>query len=151
MEVQYVNKLCPVCKGYVIINELGDEMCESCRYTLPTYTHVETSVPSTSETCKRCGTILEHDGDWKVCPRCHYGSIITAGDPPEYPYWKADGEAHAWGKLDPDLSPQTLTITNCDKFKVQLREIDIEFELDPDKLENIDTLIINGYKYRKEK
>jgi hypothetical protein len=66
-------------------------------------------------------------------------------------YWKVDGVSSAWGKLDPDLSPQTLTITNCEKFKVQLREIDIEFELDPNKLENIDTLIINGYKYRKEK
>ena len=50
-----------------------------------------------------------------------------------------------------DLRPRTLTITNCEKFKVQLREIDIEFELDPDKLENIDIIIINGYKYVKEK
>lgn len=49
------------------------------------------------------------------------------------------------------MQPNTLTITNCEKFKVQLREIDIEFELDPDKLENVDVLIINGYKYVKEK
>ena len=49
------------------------------------------------------------------------------------------------------VEPSTLTITNCEKFKVQLRELDIEFELEPDKLENIDTLIINGYKYVKEK
>jgi hypothetical protein len=50
-----------------------------------------------------------------------------------------------------DLQPRTLTITNCEKFKVQLRELDIEFELEPDKLANIDTLIINGYKFIKEK
>jgi hypothetical protein len=47
--------------------------------------------------------------------------------------------------------PRTLTIVNCEKVKVQLRELDIEFELDPDKLDKIDTLIINGYKYIKEK
>ena len=44
-----------------------------------------------------------------------------------------------------------MTIANCEKFKVQLRELEVEFELDPYKLENIDTLIINGYKYVKER
>ena len=28
--------------------------------------------------------------------------------------------------------------------------MEIEFELEPDKLKNIDTIIINGYKYVKE-
>lgn len=55
------------------------------------------------------------------------------------------------GIIKASLEPCTLTITNCDTFKVHLRELDIEFELESDKLENIDTLIINGYKYVKEK
>ena len=67
------------------------------------------------------------------------------------PIWKMDSTANAYGKLEADLIPHTLTITNCEKFKVQLREIDVEFELNPDKLENVDTIIINGYKYVKEK
>jgi hypothetical protein len=97
-----------------------------------------------------------------VCPKCGYGYRITTGDPPELteeyikemakkitvtPFYSGTAVGKAIGSLE----PQTLTITNCEKFRVQLREVDIEFELDPDKLENIDTLIINGYKYVKEK
>jgi hypothetical protein len=67
------------------------------------------------------------------------------------PFYIRDADhAFAVGKAIGSLEPNTLTITNCEKFKVQLREIDVEFELEPDKLENIDTLIINGYKYVKE-
>jgi hypothetical protein len=109
-----------------------------------------TKSSSLDKYCERCSTRLKQWGDWWVCPECDYGYMVAIEDLPKDIYW-VDGVVHAWGKLDPNLSPQTLTITNCEKFKVQLREIDIEFELDPNKLENIDTLIINGYKYIKEK
>lgn len=160
MSIQYVNKKCLVCGGYVAINALGHEMCENCRYVLPQSNFA--TCTSADKYCERCNTKLEPLDDWLACPKCGYGYNITTGDPPELTteyikelankitdvsFFIPSGEAVGLASVP----PQTLTITNCEKFRVQLREVDIEFELDPDKLENIDTLIINGYKYVKEK
>jgi hypothetical protein len=58
----------------------------------------------------------------------------------------------AVGKLITDQPLQnTLTITNCNKIRLQHKETEIDFEFDTKKLENIDTIIINGFKYVKEK
>lgn len=127
MSVQYVNKKCPVCGGYVSINALGHEMCENCRYVLPGST-----------------TATELTKEYKEYIKEMAQEIAAA------PLF-IDADKYAFGTAVGSLEPCTLTITNCEKFKVQLRELEVEFELDPDKLENIDTLIINGYKYVKEK
>lgn len=167
MNLRYLNKNCPVCGGVVILLDNGTEMCERCPYILSGSTQAQMSDSSKSSSsdkyCERCHTRLTQDGDWWICPECGYGYRITTGDPPELteeyikemakkiaatPLYFSDT---AVGKAIGSLEPQTLTITNCEKFRVQLREIDVEFELEPDKLENIDTLIINGYKYVKEK
>ena len=155
---QYVNKNCPVCGGYVVSLTNGTELCEKCHYVLPAPNWAEsTTSTSAYKYCQNCKTKMEQfeDGGWWVCPKCGYGHMDYVGDPPKDLYsiwtWKSDSTATAWGELDPKLNPQTLTITNCEKFKVHLREIDVEFELEPDKLENIDTIIINGHKYVKEK
>jgi len=165
--VYYINKSCPVCGGYVIVLDNGSEVCEKCHYILPSTNAAQmsdsTKSSSSDKYCVRCNTKLELLGDWWACPECGYGYRITPGDPPELTeeYIKEMAKkitdtpfyvhGTAVGKAIGSLEPQTLTITNCEKFKVQLREIDVEFELEPDKLENIDTLIINGYKYVKEK
>lgn len=149
---QYVNKNCPHCGGYMMLSVLGYEVCENCGYAPGSTTSTSSNL---LELCDRCGVALQVWGDWKVCPRCGYGSLLQIGDLPNdftIPNihndcgWVAD-YIYSIKPIDAD----TLTITNCEKFKVQLREIDIEFELDADKLENIDTIIINGYKYVKEK
>ena len=31
----YLNKICPVCGGNIILTELGQEVCEQCHYMLP--------------------------------------------------------------------------------------------------------------------
>lgn len=164
MNLRYLNKTCPICGGFVVLLDSGTEMCEKCHYTLPSSLQIQmydsTRTSSLNKYCERCHTKLTQVGDWWVCPECNYR--ITTGDPPELTeeYIKemakkvTDSSLYssiAVGKAISDIEPLTLTITNCEKFKVQLREIDIEFELEPDKLENIDTLIINGYKYVKEK
>lgn len=64
-------------------------------------------------------------------------------------FLKSDGVGTAWGRFDPDLMPRTLQI-DTNLIKLRHKEIEIEFELEPDKLKNIDTIIINGYKYVKE-
>lgn len=166
MSLRYLNKTCPVCGGFVVLLDSGSEICEKCHYILPGSAQVQMSdsnkASSSDKYCERCHTRLMQDGDWWVCPECGYGYRITTGDPPELTeeYIKemakkiTDNHFYtgtAVGKAIGSLEPHTLTITNCEKFKVQFRELDMEFELEPDKLENIDTLIINGYKYVKEK
>lgn len=47
-----------------------------------------------------------------------------------------------------DLEPHTLHI-DTNLIKLYHKELEIEFELNPDKLKNVDTIIINGYKYVK--
>ena len=49
-----------------------------------------------------------------------------------------------------DINPMTLHI-DTNLIKLSHKEFEIGFELDPKKLENIDTIIINGYKYVKPK
>lgn len=167
MNLLYLDKPCPICGGFVVLLDSGIEMCEKCHYTLPSHYNTfqmldSTKASSSNKYCERCHTRLTQEGDWWVCPECDYRCRITTGDPPELTeeYIKEMAKkiinstlysTTAVGKAIGSVEPQTLTITNCEKFKVQLRELDIEFELEPDKLENIDTLIINGYKYVKEK
>lgn len=165
MNLRYLNKTCPVCGGFVVLLDSGSEICEKCHYILPSSTQVQMSdsnkASSSDKYCVRCNTKLEPHIDWWICPECGYGYRITTGDQPELteeyikemakkitdtPFYSCTAISKAIGSLE----PQTLTITNCEKFRVQLREVDIEFELESDKLENIDTIIINGYKYVKE-
>ena len=42
MNVQYLNKNCPICGGYIMIPEPGYEICASCGYTLPGATTAQT-------------------------------------------------------------------------------------------------------------
>lgn len=65
-------------------------------------------------------------------------------------YIKSDGVGTAWGRFDPDLIPHTLQI-DTELIRLRHKEMELEFELEPDKLANIDTIILNGYKYVKEK
>ena len=48
------------------------------------------------------------------------------------------------------LKPNTLTI-DTHLITLKHKEMAIEFTIDPKKFENIDTIIINGFKYIKVK
>ena len=97
---------------------------------------------------KEFDDLFEYDSivEYK-CLDC--GNNVEKVDSLYVPCDNAWGVGYAHGALEPQK--QTLTITNCEKFKVQLKEIDVEFELEPDTLENIDIIIINGHKYIKDK
>ena len=47
-----------------------------------------------------------------------------------------------------NVSPMALQI-ETNMIKLSHKEFEIDFELNPKKLDNIDTIIINGYKYVK--
>ncbi len=49
-----------------------------------------------------------------------------------------------------DVEPMTLHI-DTNLIKLSHKEFEIDFDLNPDKLKNIDTITINGYKYVKLK
>ena len=49
-----------------------------------------------------------------------------------------------------DVESMTLHI-DANLIKLSHKEFEIDFELDPRRLENIDTIVINGYKYVKPK
>lgn len=53
------------------------------------------------------------------------------------------------GIIAPPL-PSTVTVY-ADSIKLIHKEMNIEIELDSEKFENIDTIIINEFKYVKEK
>jgi hypothetical protein len=60
----------------------------------------------------------------------------------------SDGEAPCFGKLEPEK--YVLRIIDVEMIKLNHKELEIEFELDPNKLDKISTIIINGHKYVKE-
>ena len=115
--------------------------------------------------CPLCGDVLriEPFSQWWYCDRCGYEKQV------EQPELSAEDRekikellysqslfimpesALCVGQAISSLEPQTLTITNCEKITMHHRELDIDFEFNPDRLENIDTIILNGYKYVKEK
>ena len=165
---QYVNKNCPICGGYVYLNTIGTEICQSCGYTLPftTNSYSNKSTSSADKYCQNCNTKMVPlgDGGWWDCPQCGYGYMDYIGDLPDDITDMSkkifEGKMHipcdnVWGvgkiAIAENMSPQTLTITNCEKIKLKHKEMDIDFEFDTSKLENIDTIIINGHKYVKEK
>lgn len=149
-----IYKLCPNCyNNKVELNILGYEQCTKCGYVfdLSVHTHrdSDSSTSDTNKYCQMCNTKLIQEGNWWICPNCHYGHMDYIGDPPDDIYIKSDGIGTAWGRFDPELIPFTLQI-DTELIKFRHKEMELEFELEPDKLANIDTIIINGYKYVKE-
>lgn len=151
---QYVNENCPVCGGYVVLTTNGTKICEKCHCVLPGSNWAYSSTTtSTEKYCDLCHTKMVQHGNYYECPTCHYGYINYIGDPPKdigEIYIKSDGVGTAWGRFDPDLIPHTLQI-DTELIRLRHKEMELEFELEPDKLANIDTIILNGYKYIKEK
>lgn len=163
---QYVNENCPICGGYVVLTTNGTKICEKCHYLLPGSNWAYSStVTSADKYCANCNTKMEELGEWWYCPKCGYGHMDYIGDLPkelsgeevEMSKKIFEGKLHIpcdniWGvgigKMEP--TPYTLQI-DTDLIKLKHKEMELEFELEPDKLANIDTIVINGYKYVKEK
>ena len=155
MDNYIINKICPVChNNKVELSELGTEICTQCRYVLPGPTYATNSTSSAEKYCPNCNTKMEPFGDkWLTCPNCHYGYMDYIGDLPRdinELYIKSDGVGTAYGRFDPDLIPHILQI-DTELIKLRHKEMELEFKLEPDKLANIDTIIINGHKFVREK
>lgn len=119
-------------------------------------TDYSTSTSSSEKMCPICGQWMMRNTvgfhKW-TCPRCGYHYEVITGDPPqdmELFQVHSDGVSSAYCKLEIYQHPFTLQI-DADLIKLRHKEMDIEFELHPDKLANIDVIEINGYRYVKEK
>jgi hypothetical protein len=102
--------------------------------------------------CPVCGGKIRQYQYFNVCENCYYTSpnsyatnavIYTIND---------SGSGVAREHHNPeDLISTSLTFTDCELIKLHHKELDIEFEFDTKKLENIDTIEINGHRFVKEK
>lgn len=63
-------------------------------------------------------------------------------------HYKQTETALAVGSIN--VEPYTLYI-ETELLRLKHKEMDLEINIDPKKFENIDTIIINGYKYVKNK
>ena len=112
---------------------------------------------------------MTYNGTWWECPDCHYGYMDRTGylnETKQFPDDEVEMSKHifegtlhipcdnVWGvgTIKPtDLAAEnTLILERCEKIKMHQKEMDIDFEFDTKKIENIDTIIINGHKFVRE-
>jgi hypothetical protein len=105
--------------------------------------------------CPVCGGRLKEYIDMVVCENCTYNELRTEKYPPSVTMEQIKNlyEGHlvnteVFGSWD--IQPNTLQI-NCELIKITHKELDIEFEFNTKKLENIDTIEINGHRFVREK
>lgn len=103
--------------------------------------------------CPVCGGgKVKHYFNYNICEDCHY--ILPDSNTTQVVLYNIDnhGTGTIHSKIDINsLSPRTLTIENCELIKMHHKELDIEFEFNTKKLENIDIIEINGHKFVREK
>lgn len=111
-----------------------DKICNRCGGYLKSFTH--------KVVCINCGNEVAKEEIFRSSSTSSSNSLTLPCDNLRS-ITKTDAE-------ESDLiSYKTITILDCKKIKLQHKEIDVEFELDAEKLKNIDTIIINGHKYTK--
>lgn len=98
--------------------------------------------------CPHCQGKIRRYFDFDVCDVCNY-VFPTRVDSSLFRI-KSDGISTAYGKLEEFMKPFTLKI-DCEEIRLFQKGLDIEFDIDPKKLENINVIEINGYKFIKEK
>ena len=173
-QVEVITEIDPMSFNY---HEVTKTMCMFCGKVIEpsekvTYSNSTdssyTAVSSKDKFCAYCNTKMEPfgDGSWWSCPKCGYGYMDYIGDLPKTKQFSNEevemskhifeGKLHipcdnTWGigvgKIEP--MPYTLQI-DTDLIKLKHKEMELEFEFEPDKLENIDTLIINGHRFVRE-
>lgn len=134
---QYENRECPYC---------GSNQIETITYHDPINFNYDTT---TKHICTRC----DREIDFNNLPE----EVQLSKDEIEMSKKIFEGKLYipcdnVWGvgvgKIEP--MPYTLQI-DTDLIRLRHKEMELEFKLEPDKLANIDTIILNGYKYVKEK
>jgi hypothetical protein len=136
---------------------------------LSSYSDSNNSTSSADKYCQNCNTKMEYfgDGGWWVCPNCHYGYIDYIGDLPkeiqlteeemerskqlwESSFFIREPESKlAIGSIE-DLS-NTIQFDRCERIIFRDKTLDFQFEILEEMYKDIDTIIVNGHKFVKEK
>lgn len=98
--------------------------------------------------CPKCSGNVRHYFDYNVCEDCHY--LLPDSNATQAVLYNinSSGSGVAYGKFEIDsLSSHTLIIENCELIKMHHKELDIEFEFDTKKIENINIIEINGHRF----
>lgn len=67
------------------------------------------------------------------------------------PLYHYNDSGLAYGKIDVDeLLPHTLQFDRCDRVIFRDRTLDFQFEIPCEEYKNIDTIIVNGIKFKRE-
>lgn len=67
------------------------------------------------------------------------------------PLFISNDSKWAVGKIDTrDLMPNTLQIDKCERVIFRDKTLDFQFEIGHDQYKDIDTIIVNGIKFKKE-
>ena len=125
---------------------------------------------SNDKYCQKCNTKMEPLGDngWWSCPKCSYGYMDYIGDLPkqlsddelEMTKKMFDGTLHipcdntsgiAVGKLAEDLMSNTIQFDRCERIIFRDKTLDFIFEIPEERYKDIDTIIINGHKFVRDK
>lgn len=167
----FINRFCPYCGGNCVEEITREDFTKNknittyiCYDCCDEIKFEDLYNTMTDKYCDNCNTKMTHNNNWWECPNCHYGFMDLSVDIPKLSDEEAEMTKHIFesklyipcnnvqsvGKAVGSLEPQTLTITNCEKIKIHHKEMDIDFEFDTSKLENIDKIIINGYKFVRE-
>lgn len=98
--------------------------------------------------CPVCGGKVRHYFDFNVCEDCHYTLPDSNATNTVLYNINNSGTGMAMASITP-IDSKTLYI-DCDLIKLYHKELDIEFKLDKKKIEGIDIIEINGYRFVKQ-
>ena len=174
-QVEVITEIDPMSFNY---HELTKTVCMFCGKVIEpsesvTYSNsTDSSYTTTSSAykyCDMCNTKMEKlgDTDWWMCPNCHYGHMDYIGDPPkeiqlteeeiemskqlwEKPFFiKGNESKFAIGSAK-NLS-NTIQFDRCERIIFRDKTLDFQFEILEELYKDIDTIIVNGHKFVRDK
>lgn len=140
---------------------------------LSSYSNSDTATSSADKYCYNCNTKMEPFGDntWWECPNCHYGYMDYIGDLPkeiqlteeerqkakqlwESPqslYFIRDNDESGFAIGSLENLKNTIQFDRCERIIFRDKTLDFIFEIPEERYKDIDTIIVNGHKFVKEK
>ena len=170
-KVEHITEIDPMSFNY---HEITKTVCMFCgkviepaeKVVYSNSTDSAYTTTSNNKYCPKCNTKMEPFGDkWLTCPNCHYGHMDYIGDPKELneeelkqvqKLFESDLYIHndglAVGKINTeDLLSNTLQFDRCEKIIFRDKTLDFVFEIPDERYKDIDTIIVNGHKFVRDK
>lgn len=148
----YLNKICPVCGGNILLTALG-QMCEQCHYVLPTTNSASTTM---SKRCPDCDALMVYNkimNGWE-CGACDYKEYLSIGDLPTdhtprvtIGYITTDKPRYAVSAGQ--TKHCTIVIGNCKELKLEVNSIAVTIDFEQVDLNKYEAIEINGHRFER--